>query len=474
MLNFPSVKIVSVFSKGQNFFFDRKLKNKFKLTTIKNQKKFKFQMVQNNSIKESSDWIKSIIATKKNSKNKLIENMRRSGNGFLKTIRLPSTNEESYRFIPFEKVFQMHFTENNIIEEPVISDQLNITKDEVWIFFINGFFCAELSSIDKLPADFYFGFFSNLSNNEQKNLLDIANKGESGVNGGFFSALNAACLEDIIVLLVPENSEFKQNINIVFQGEGEKNNFYMNHKLVVINSKNSFSKIVQYHIGKNNSKYLDNTTTSIILQENSNMNYIFINQVPNSASQITSMHVEVEKNAHFQFCSAITGGFLSRLNLGVDINGINSSAKLKGVSLVNNEKVIDFHSRISHNYPECFSSQLHKNLVSEKGHAIFAGKIQVHSGSFNTESEQLCKTLLLSSTSRIDTMPILEINNDNVKCTHGATVSDLDNNEIFYFLSRGISFEIAKKVLTKGFVKDLMEFFPKDFDRFFFPKTESF
>ena len=478
MLNILTVKTISFITKGSILNLDRNSNNKFRLKTInyvKNAKKLGIYMsFEKNFMKESSAWIKTLTNSKKNAKNILIENLKRSGNGFLKTIQFPSNHEESYRFISFDKLFQMSFKSNTKTYKPKLYNELNISENEVWIFFINGIYCADSSLINILPADFFCGFFSDLSDDKQQDILDLANKGESGVNGGFFSALNTACLEDIIVLLIPENSVFKKNINIVFQGQGEKDNFYVNHKLVVINSKNSVSKIIQYHVGENNSKYFDNTTASIILHENSEMDYIFISQVPKLASQITSIHVEIEKNAHFRFYSAITGGFLSRLNIGIDVNGINSSAKLKGISISNSENIIDLHSRISHNYPECVSSQLHKNLVFDKGHAVFAGKIQVHSGSFNTESEQLCKTLLLSSTSKIDAMPILEINNDNVKCTHGATVSDLDKNEIFYFLSRGISIDIAKKILTRGFIKDLVDNFPKGFDLFFLSNIQFF
>nr|UXY87820.1 Fe-S cluster assembly protein SufD [Cryptomonas curvata] len=426
MFVIPTVKIVSFFSKGEKLPFYRKLNSNFQIKITNNTKgkknSHKFMMYEK-YIDGSSNWIKKLTTSRINTKNKLIKDLNRAG---------------------------------------------NINENEVWIFFTNGIYSPELSSIDKLPKNFYFGSFSELPINKQKNILDIANKGESGINGGFFSALNAACLEDIAILLIPENSNFEKNINLVFQGQGTGNNFYINQKFVIINSKNSFSKIVQYHLGEDKSIYFDNTTASIVLNENSSMEYNFINQVPETASQITSIHVEIEKNAHFQFSSASTGGFLSRLNIGIDINGINSSTKLNGISLANKRKTIDIHSRISHNYPECTSSQLHKNLVSEEGHAIFAGKIQVHSGSFNTKSEQLCKTLLLSSTSRIDTMPILEINNDNVKCTHGATVSDLDKNQLFYLQSRGISSETAKKILTNGFFKDIIDCFPSGFIKDFF------
>jgi Fe-S cluster assembly protein SufD len=476
MLWIPTLKVVSFFSKGVNIITDGKFKAKFESKTfhkLKNIKKMEKRMVsENNYVDITSNWTKLLISSKKNSKSNMINEISRAGSSLLKTIPFPSKYEESYRFISLEKLFEMEFQENNTLNEKQ-NPILNFKSDDISLYFVNGIYSSSFSSLNKLPKDFYFGYLSDLSDSKQKNILDISNKGESGVNGGFFSALNAACLEDIIVLLIPEGSQFKQNINIVFEGQSLTSNFYLNQKLVIVSSKNSISRIVQYHIGINNSKYFDNTTTSIILNENSKMEYSFINQVPDSASQITSIHVEIQKNANFEFSSAALGGFLSRVNLGVDINGINSSVKLKGVSIANKNKIVDIHSRISHNYPECFSSQFHKNLVSDKGHAIFAGKVQVHSGSFNTESEQLCKTLLLSSTSRIDAMPILEINNDNVKCTHGATVSDLDKNQIFYFQSRGISIDIARKLLTSGFVKDVVDFFPDSFEKNFLSMIES-
>jgi len=459
-------KIISLFltSKKTSSCMNIKFPSGFKSGhKIKTKKKFENNM----NLSENLNWIQSLFFLKKNSQNKIIKDLNRAGLGFLKTIPAPSSAEESYRFISLDKLFKMNFSENIKKNSPLAPGYLNINENEVWIFFVNGSYSSENSSLNKLPKNFFFGSFSELCDVEKKNISDISNKAECGINGGFFSALNAACLEDIIVLLIPENSNYKKNINIVFEGYGVDNEFYLNQKFIIIGAKNSTSKIVQYHIGIDNSKYFDNTATSIILQENSKMHYCFISQIPESASQFISIHTDIQKNAHFDFYSASLGGFVSRINLGIDINGINSSVKVKGISFVNNNRISDFHSRISHNYPECSSLQLHKNLVLDKGHAIFAGKIQVHSGSFNTESEQLCKTLLLSPTARVDTMPILEINNDDVKCTHGSTVSDLDKNQIFYLQSRGISTEMGRKLLTNGFIIDIIENFPNEFGKKF-------
>ena len=100
--------------------------------------------------------------------------------------------------------------------------------------------------------------------------------------------------------------------------------------------------------------------------------------------------------------------------------------------------------------------------MTDKSHGVFAGKIQVQHGAENTNSDQLCKTLLLSSKSRIDALPILEINNENVKCTHGSTVSDLDDDQMFYLQSRGITQNEAKKLLTIGFVNEMIVDYPTE------------
>jgi Fe-S cluster assembly protein SufD len=191
------------------------------------------------------------------------------------------------------------------------------------------------------------------------------------------------------------------------------------------------------------------------------------NQIPSDSSIVCSVHAELQKDSSFNFLSASIGGFLSRISLGIDMNGKGSSCDVQGMTIANNNQISDIHTRITHNYPVSNSSQLQKNLVLGNAKAIFAGKIQVHNGAFDTKSNQLCKTLLLSPTSKINAMPILEINNENVECTHGSTVSDLDDEQIFYFQSRGILPEKARFLLTLGFVQEMIGKFPKELANYF-------
>nr|UXY87327.1 Fe-S cluster assembly protein SufD [Cryptomonas sp.] len=474
MIYISAFKFPLLFLYKETVVFSRSLRNHPRIYRNIHGGKFFTNMKSGlDDTEKISKWTYPLLRSRKKSNDIIIENLNKTGINLLNVIPVPSTKDESWKFASLDKLFNMSFSKNIVTDEQIPKLHIDVNRNDVWMVFVNGVFSRLLSSVENLPKDVYLGPFSDLCDIQKRNISDVINKGESSINGGFFSALNAACLEDIIVLLIPENYKLEQHVHVVFSGCGLDGEFYLNQKFVVIGSKNSTSKVIQYHIGNQNSKYFDNTTTNIVLHENSRLKYIFINQIPDSASQIVSIHAELLKSSTLEISSAFLGGFVSRINLGIDMNGMYAHVKARGISLVNNNRIADLHSRISHNYPECSSFQLHKNLISDRGHAVFAGKIQAHSGSFNVVSEQLCKTLLLSPTCRVDAMPILEINNENVKCTHGSTVSDLDKNQIFYFQSRGIDIDIARKLLTNGFAREILRDFPENFENFFSISTNS-
>merc|ERR1712216_32853 len=287
-------------------------------------------------------------------------------------------------------------------------------------------------------------------------------KGESGINGGFFPTLNIACLSRIYLISIPSNVKIETPISIVYIGSNNSNTSLFSHRLILISGESSKAQVIERHIGTENSEYFDNTAVSILAKENSELDFYLINENSEKSNFINSIHAEIKDNSSFDFSTVSIGGQFSRVNLGIDINGTKCQCNVKGMSVGKNDQISDFHSRISHNLPDSKSSQLQKILLTDKSHGVFAGKIQVQHGAENTNSDQLCKTLLLSSKSRIDALPILEINNENVKCTHGSTVSDLDDDQMFYLQSRGITQNEAKKLLTIGFVNEMIVDYPTE------------
>ena len=455
---------ISTFISTPNWFFEKKLmKNKFSLR--KNEFRYiKNKTLCNGSLEEKNnqqDWLESILSVRNPSQTKFLEKWKKVGANLIKSQSFPSRTDESWKLTPLNKIFEMRFSNlEKKFDSKLIKKSLKDYRGPK-IVFVNGIYSDELSDKTNLDENVYIGDLEKYENNESENILEFLSKGESGINGGFFPTLNIACLSNIFLMVIPANLNLEVPINVIHIGSSETQASSFNQRLIVISGKKSKSKIFEHHIGIENSLYFENTAVSVLTREESILDFFLINESSRKSVFINSIHAELKEGSCFNFSTISFGGLFTRVNLGVDINGIKCKCNVKGASVATDNQISDFHSRISHNLPSSKSSQLQKILLTDKAHGVFAGKIQVQHGAGDTTSDQLCKTLLLSSSSRIDALPILEINNENVKCTHGSTVSDLDQNQMFYLQSRGIPKAEAKKLLTTGFVNEMLSEYPE-------------
>jgi Fe-S cluster assembly protein SufD len=410
---------------------------------------------------ERKDWLESVLSVRNQPEKKYLDKWRKVGVNLIKGLPFPSKSDESWKLTSLDSIFEMRFSNNeNNFDSESIQNSLE-GYDGARIVFVNGVYSEKFSDFSSLPNEVFIGDIKDYQDEGMDNPLESLSKGESGINGGFFPTLNIACLSELYILSIPPNLELEDPINIIYIGSDDQSISSYNHRFILISGENSKSKIIEHHIGMENCVYLDNNAISIITKEKSMLDFFLINESSNKSVFISSIHAEIKENSSLNFSTISLGGVFSRVNLGVDINGTNCVCNIKGASVANDKQISDFHSRISHNLPNSKSSQLQKILLTDKAHGVFAGKIQVQHGAGNTSSDQLCKTLLLSPSSRIDALPILEINNENVKCTHGSTVSDLDTNQLFYLQSRGIPQGEAKNLLTIGFINEMVNEYPE-------------
>jgi len=409
---------------------------------------------------EQNEWLDSILSVRNISDEKYLNKWRKVGVNLIKSIPFPSKSDESWKLTSMDKIFEMRFSKNEKKNSSTTLEKYIEGDIGPKIVFVNGLYSKSLSDLSSLDKKIFLGDLKEYKGEETDNILEFLSKGESGINGGFFPTLNIACLSDIYVLSIPSKLRIDAPINIFYIGCNDSNTSLLNHRLVVISGEDSKANVIEHHVGTNNSKYFDNTAVSILTKEGSTLDFYLINDCSPLSTSINSIHAEIKDFSNFNFSTISLGGLFNRVNLGIDINGTECQCNVKGASIAKNSQISDFHSRISHNLPGSKSSQLQKILLTDKAHGIFAGKIQLQHGAGNTKSDQLCKTLLLSPNSRIDALPILEINNENVKCTHGSTVSDLDKNQMFYLQSRGITGINAKKLLTIGFINEMIDDYP--------------
>ena len=151
------------------------------------------------------------------------------------------------------------------------------------------------------------------------------------------------------------------------------------------------------------------------------------------------------------------GARLGKVNVHVLVNESHANCSINGVTLAHTQQSLDMHSAILHNAPSQQSRQQQRNVIGERGEAIFKGRIRIPTQAQKTDSDQLCRSLMLGDRARIIAMPTLEITADDVVCSHGASVTDLDENSMFYLAARGVDRREARKLLLRGFVLDVLQ-----------------
>lgn len=288
-------------------------------------------------------------------------------------------------------------------------------------------------------------------------------KAEVGSEGsGVFAAVSLALAKDVCVVSIPEGLKVSKPLAVVCvtSGGASQETATASAPRIAIHAAASSSVTVLETHGAVSAEARPWSCvisgTSVDVAEGGCVDHYLVNNAPDSAHLVSHVHADVGKDATYKSRSVTVGARVGRITLGIDLNDEGGHGEAFGIMLVDGKRVADLHSRIAHNAPACTSNQFQKNIAGDAGRVIFSGRILVKQIAQETDSEQLCRSMLLSNKARIDAMPVLEIEADQVKCTHGATVSDLSQEELFYLLTRGISEAKAQELLLASFVLDVL------------------
>jgi Fe-S cluster assembly protein SufD len=201
---------------------------------------------------------------------------------------------------------------------------------------------------------------------------------------------------------------------------------------------------------------LSNAVTELVAAEGANIEYVKLQRESIRAFHVHTLQLQLAKSSKVKSHSINFGGRLVRNEVNAALAGEGCECTLNGLSIATGEQLVDNHTRIEHVKPHCASHELYKSILDGKAHGVFNGQIYVHPDAQKTDAKQTNQTLLLSENAVINAMPQLEIFADDVKCTHGATVGQLDAESIFYLRSRGIDKDAARSLLTYAFANDIV------------------
>ncbi len=377
---------------------------------------------------------------------------------------LPTTRDEEWRFTDLSALRQTRLIASlqNIAPQNIASLQdINILTEAAnsRLVFVNGVYAPNLSSVAGLPNGVVVG---NLDVSSQPSLEKYLAQSEGALE--VFTALNTAGIQDLAVVWIPKNVVVETLIHLVFVSAGEEPSISQSRCLVVAEGGSQVSLVEEYknYKGAENAEgvYFTNAVTEIWLEDNAQVNHTRVEWDSEEGFHVGKTAVTQGRYSRYT-CNAISlGAKISRHNLEILQTGEQTETTLNGLTVIGGNQLADTHSAIALNYPYGKSQQLHKTIVGDRAHAVFNGKVFVPKPAQLTDAAQLNRNLLLSSKARIDTKPQLEITADNVKCSHGATVSQLEDDEIFYLQSRGIDEESARNLLVHAFAAEIINHIP--------------
>lgn len=389
---------------------------------------------------------------------------------WVRQYTLPSTRDEEWRFTDLSSLRQVGFQGSAQNIELVSAEVASLTLPEAAnsrLVFVNGVYAPALSAVASLPDGIVVSNLAGLPITHRSRVRNYLAQ-QQGVQE-VFTALNTAGLTDVAVVWVSKNVVVDTPIHLLFvAAAGETPTISQPRCLVVAESGSQLTLVEEYtnrqdaKIAKEQEEgvYFTNAVTEIWLEENASVSHTRVEQEGGAAFHIGKSAIAQARDSRYT-CNAITmGAKLSRHNLEIFQTGEQTETILNGLTMIANQQLADTHSLLALNHPHGTSRQLHKCVVADRAHAVFNGKVFVPKPAQLTDAGQLNRNLLLSPKARVDTKPQLEIIADNVKCAHGATVSQLDDEEVFYLQSRGLNEIDARNLLIKAFAAEIINQLP--------------
>ncbi|XP_027084634.1 protein ABCI7, chloroplastic-like [Coffea arabica] len=394
-----------------------------------------------------------------------LQKIRDSSSESLLSTPWPTRKDEPFRFtdtsfiknskiLPIGSPSQQNFTSLIDTAETLLPN----------LSIVDGFAVNSLSLLSDLPNGVYVGGLSTLNSEA---ILKRVSEYVSSFQGDLFWSLNGVGAPDLILVYVPEDCQVEKPLHLrYFSVEGSekvsKSLPLSNPRVLVLVEKGGEIGIVEEYVGGDGDKcYWTNSVVDVVVGEGAKVSHSYIQTQSLNAVHIKWTSVRQESASTYELIELSTGGKLSRHNVHVQQYGPETSTELSTFHLSFGAQMQDLHSRLILDHPRGFSRQLHKCIVAHSsGQAVFDGNIQVNRFAQQTDAGQLTRSLLLEPRATVNVKPNLQIIADDVKCSHGAAISDLEEDQLFYFQARGVDIETARKALIFSFAAEVTARYP--------------
>lgn len=391
----------------------------------------------------------------------------------LQDLRLAALEEFSSTGFPSKKQADWKYTSLSSLRQTPFSFQPVLTKLNTStktmleqlatgyrLVFINGLFAKHLSTLAILPHHGIMTHFADMLEHHPEQLF-ARWQPQDTIEKNSFIHLNTAFMHDGAYIYLPANTQLQLPIELLFIQTGEQEQF-IPLRNIIIAEENSHAIIVEkyIHVPGNSAQCFTNTVTECFLAANSHIeHYKYISEGAN-ALHIGHLCATQQKNSQFAAYSLALSAALIRSDAHVRLVQPEAHCQLKGLYCAGEQQQIDHRILVDHASPYTSSEAFYKGVSDAQAHAVFNGKIIVRSQAIKSKAQQLNKNLLLSSQAEIDSKPQLEIFTDDIQCTHGTSITQLDKEALFYLRSRGLTAVQAGRLLIKAFIQDILQQMP--------------
>jgi Fe-S cluster assembly protein SufD len=379
-------------------------------------------------------------------------------------VGFPTTHDEDWRFTNVAPIARTPFTLSGPGAHSVTKPELLpyvLPNALCQLVFVDGNFVESLSVVGALPKGVQVSSLAAAISSDAAALE--AHLGRYlNTQRDAFAALNTAFLSDGAFVYVKKGTVVEQPIHLLFVSTAADTPTMTHPRTLIVAENESQVAVVEDYVSLGGGVALSNAATEVVAGESAVVSHYMIEREHTDAFNISTLRIEQARAANVATHSILLGGGLVRNNVHPVLNGEGADCLINGLFLGNGTQHLDNYMLVEHAQPHCESRQFYNGILDGKSHGVFHGRIIVHKDAQKTDAKQTNRNLLLSDDAQIDTKPQLEIYADDVKCTHGATIGQIEENALFYLRSRGIDERSARSLLLLAFANECLDRMKED------------
>lgn len=382
---------------------------------------------------------------------------RQAGAARFEAMGFPHRRVENWKYTDVRAIARSDFAfSDDASFSPATAAALTLPIEAHRITFVDGVFSAALSQLDELPAGVSLLPLSQALDENHEAVGGPLGR-LTGVEFSPFAALNTAGMEEGAVLRLAPGTLVDKPVVMQFLSRANDAPVMSHPRILVEAGARSQATVIEHHVGEPKAANFTNLVEEIILERGAILAHYKLQEAPLADLHVASIHVEQGRDSRFTSFNLNLGGGLVRNDLITELNGQGAEATFNGLFYGQGRQHVDNHTLANHNAPHTTSNENYKGILDDRAHGVFNGKVVVKRDSQKIEGYQSNANLLLSDRAEIDAKPELEIYADDVKCSHGTTTGQLDEEAVFALRTRGIDAQTARGLLTLAFAGEVLE-----------------